>query len=420
MAFPQLFLEIGFTDGASTGTYMHLDDPARGLIGVGTLAPDAVWTDVTAYLSSFDLRRGSNRVTNPVIRYESGTASFALRNEDRRFDPTHLTGPYVAGGVTQVTPMRAARLRALWNGTYYDLWRGYADSWDLSYEGPNYSTCELTASDGFKVLAGHDRIAGVSQGAGEDTGARVDRTLDSTDWSDTDRVIAIGDSTLQATTLEGSALDEVFLAADSEIGELYVDGAGRVVFRNRHAILEDARSSTSQATFGDGGGSELPYYGLGIEYDDATLANLVNVTRVGGTVQTAQDTVSQGLYLTRSFERSDLLLETDTAAADYAGFIAALSKDPELRFETITIRPQADEANLFPEVLGREIGDRITIKLRPPGGGAVISRDVFIRGIQHSGSPLSWQTTWTLQSATRYDGFFIIGVGRLDQNALGF
>jgi len=421
MAFPQITLEIGFSAGASTSTYLHLDDVGRGIIGVAKLAPAEVWTDVTSYLSSFSVSRGSRRISSPVIRYESGTGTFTLRNEDRRFDPTYLSGPYVAAGVTQVTPMRAVRLRATYAGTTYDLWRGFADSWDINYDGPNWSECVLTCSDAFKVLAGYDRVAGASQGAGEDTGARIGRILDSIGWSATDRVLAVGDSTLQATDLSGGALDEAFLAADSEIGELYVDGGGRAVFRNRNAIFNDSRSATSNATFGDGGGAELPYYALSISYDDANLANLANVTRVGGTEQTQSNQASRDANLTRTFDRSDLLLQTDAAANDYAGFIVGLAANPELRFDQLTVRPQASEAALFPHVLGREIGDRITVKRRPPGGGT-ITRDVYIRGVQHTGTPDFWETAWALQSATRHDGFLIIGDasrGILDQNMLG-
>src|SRR6266496_6239787 len=71
------------------------------------------------------------------------------------------------------------------------------------------------------------------------------------------------------------------------------------------------------------------------------------------------------------------------------------SSDLELRFDTLTIKPMSDPNNLFPQVLGREIGDRIRIVRRPPGGGT-ITRDVFIRGIEHSvdARAREWVTTW--------------------------
>ncbi len=76
----------------------------------------------------------------------------------------------------------------------------------------------------------------------------------------------------QATTLEGDALDELQAVAESEIGELYVDGAGQVVFRNRRATLTEARSNTVQFTFGSTPGSPQPYIAR-LNTDDATLWN---------------------------------------------------------------------------------------------------------------------------------------------------
>src|SRR5260370_42504631 len=86
------------------------------------------------------------------------------------------------------------------------------------------------------------------------------------------------------------------LPADTEAGELYVDGAGRVVFRNRQAILTDSRSNTAQGAFGDGG-AELAYEDVDVAYDDASVANRVRIARVGGVQQTADDGASQAFNL---------------------------------------------------------------------------------------------------------------------------
>lgn len=418
---PTVTVELGFTVGAAVGTYLLLDDPARGLLDTATLAPDAVWTDVTAYVRSFTTSRQSSRTMGPYARYEAGTFTVVLDNSDRRFDPANLDGPYVAAGATQVTPMRAARIRAAWAGTTYDVVRGFADSWQITYSPPSYSEVTLTCSDGFKVLTNYTRVAVAPVGAGEDSGARVARVLTSAGWPAADRVVNTGSSTLQATDLSGAALAELQLVADTELGDLYIDGAGRVVFRSRHAVLTDARSVTAQAVFGPGGG-EHRYVTAVPDYDDTQLVNLVTAARVGGAVQTAQDTASQAVYLTRTLDRSDLLLQTDSEAAAWAGYLLYQSKDPELRFSSLVINPRTATADLYPQVLARQMGDRVTVKVTPPGGGAQIVRDVFIRGIEHAAAPLWWQTTWTLGSATKYS-FMILDsptLGALDGNALSY
>lgn len=419
--FPAVIVEIGFSAGADTGTSLTFDDVARGLFDTGTFAADVLWTDVTAYVLGFSTNRGSSRTQGPALQYDAGTASITLDNSDRRFDPTNLSGPYVSGGATQVTPMRAMRIRATWAGSTYDIWRGTADSWQIDYRPPNYSSVVVSGTDAFKVLAAYDRAAGGSVGAGETSGVRVGRILDSVVWSASDRIVDVGETTLQATTLDGNALSELQLVADTEIGELYIDGAGRVVFRGRHGIAEDARSNTSQATFGDGAG-ELPYADVTPDYDDTSLANYALITRVGGTEQTASDTTSRTTYLTHTYTRSDLIMQTDTEALSYAGYIVYVGKDPEFRFSELLVKPLRDSTNLFPQVLGREIGDRVTVKRRPPGGGSAISRDVFIRGIAHTVTPDTWQTQYQLQSATRYS-FLVLdsaNLGTFDSNALGY
>ena len=85
-----------------------------------------------------------------------------------------------------------------------------------------------------------------------------------------------------------------------------------------------------------------------------------------------------------------------------------VSLTEENRFDSITLTPLRDP-RLWPQVLGREIGDRITITRTPPGV-APVTKDVFIRGITHTvdASSNTWQTTWDLQSASRYTGFFIL------------
>jgi hypothetical protein len=420
---PTLIFEVGFVTGATTSDYLFLGDAQRGILDTNTLAPTDVVTDVTAYLHGVSTQRTSSRLAGPIVRYEAGQLSARLNNTDRRFDPTNLSGPYVSGGVTQVTPMRVVRLRATWNGVTYNVWSGFADSWLPGYyKGDRYADCSLVASDGFKVLANYDRPAVSAVGAGETTSARVSRILDSVSWSASDRFVNNGDTTVQATTLEGDGLTELQTVAETEIGELYMDEAGRAYFRGRHGLLEDTRSNTSQGMFGDSG-SELPYFDIVPSYDEDQLVNYVRITRVGGTEQTALDTASRDEFLIHTHESSSLLMQTDAAALDYAQYVIGFAKDPEYRFESLVINPSADPDNLFPQVLGRRIGDRITVRRRPPGGGT-IERDVFIVGVSHtiSASPQEWLTTWQLQSASK-TAYLLLDhatLGKLDSNRLAY
>jgi hypothetical protein len=432
---PELSIQVAFSVGADTGTLLHLDDPTRGKLDTGTLGDGTEAEPTFVELAdrfnedTARIERGSQRVDTPILRYETGSATVPLDNHDRALDPSNLDGPYVEDGDTQVTAMRAVRIRATWDNVVYELLRGTADVFNVAWKDPGHSITTLIASDAMKILAGIDRAAVPAVGADEDTGARINRILDSAGWGAEDRMVDEGDSLVQATTLAGDALAELQLVADTEIGELFVDGGGRVVFRHRNAILTDTRSNTSQGTFGDATG-ELPYKDLQIATDDATFFNEVRVTRAstgeGDTPveQTVDDTASQVRFYRRTFTPpAPPIVRTDTDAQAYAQWLLGVSSEPELRFTQMVLEPAVQPAELWPQALGRQIGDRITVKRRPPGGGDPIVMDCFIRGIVHEFGREEWLTTFTLQSAQRYGGFLVLDhetLGRLDENALAY
>lgn len=404
-------------EGVLDPTSMIFGDATSGKFGTGTFGGEAAFVDVTEYVRSGSISRGVSRQDGIYGRAEAGTAEVVLSNLDARFDPTNLSGPYVAAGASQVKPRRAWRIRA--GGV--DLWRGFADSWDLSYPlGGRDAICTLRGTDGTKVLAGYDPPA--TAGAVESTGARIARILDLAGWPAADRDLDVGDTTVQAASIAASAWTEILLTADTEIGEVYFDGAGRLVFRARSALWTEARSITSQATFGDGPG-ELHYTDVDLAHDDTQLVNVARIARVGGAEQIAEDLTSQAEYQRRSFDRNDLIHQTDDESADYAALVVATLAEGELRVDSITVDPRRDPTALYPHVLGRELGDRITVKRRAPGREAdPMVREVYIRGIAHTFGPDLWLTRWALQDASRMN-FLVLdnaSLGQLDDDRLGY
>ena len=99
------------------------------------------------------------------------------------------------------------------------------------------------------------------------------------------------------------------------------------MFRNRNAVLLDPRSATGQATFGsDVAAGELPYATVGIAYERPT-ANVVRSARAAeaALVQQALDTDSMFRYGWHIYDRSDLLMTTDDAAARHAAWLLEVS-----------------------------------------------------------------------------------------------
>lgn len=383
--WPQVIVEGGFAQVQPVqpaGTFL-LDDVANGLLDTNTLGSDVTWTDITAWVRSGSVSRPASRQQGPVYDYQVGTLSLVLNNKDGRFDPDNLAGPYVAAGVSELAPMVPVRVSAVWNGTRYYLFTGFADSWTddgQNYAG-RYAQLTLSASDGQKVLNGITLPATAPTGAGESTDDRVNRVLNAARWfTGTEmRTIYAGSSTVQAYAGGDTAWNLMKAAADSEAGELYVSGTGAVVFRGRQAILTDARSNSVQVTLGDrpesvqaGGTEEEPYAMAPHILDDATLANDIQATRTGGALQEAQDAASVSKYLfPRSYSRSDLILQNDADVLNWAEWVLYISSSAENRVESVTLSPLRDPADLWPHALGREIGDRIRLWRRPPEGSGI-------------------------------------------------
>lgn len=415
--------EVAFSSVAGGLGYLVLDDATLGKLDTGTLGTE-VYADVEAWFQGGTVKRGVSRFDGIYGRAEAGTMRIVLDNTDRRFDPTNLDGPYVAAGATQVKAGRAIRLRAIWANVTYDLFRGFVDEPRLTYIQRGPATTTLTATDGTAAVANFDQNAGATVGTGEDTGARINRILDNMGWPAVERNIAVGRTTVQGTDLSANAWAEIILTSDTELGEVYFDVDGRLTFRNRDALATDTRSNTSQATFGDANdGVELGFVDVELVADLTQTRNVIRAGRVGGVQQIAEDASSIAEYRRRTWQRSDLLHQTDTEVADYAAYVLALLKNNEVRISTLRVDPLADPDRLFPQVLGRKLGDRVTVKFTPPGGGTRISREVFIRGIDHAIGLDTWQTTFALQDATNKFQFFVLDhatLGRLDHNALSY
>jgi hypothetical protein len=257
---PTIIVEAALSPGnpvSGSGT-ITLDSAGFGLLDTDWLAGADSWVDISQWVLSFTISRDLTRVQGPLYQAQAGTASIVLNNSDGRFDPDNLSGPYVSSGVSQVHAMVPVRIRAVYNGISYSLFRGFADGWQepvITFAG-GVTNWTLNATDGFKALSNITLAPlGSPVGANEDAGARVNRILNSAGWYTGQgagaRLTDTGNSTLQATSYGDTALNLLQLATDCEIGRLYIDGSGAVVFRNRHELLTNPLSVTSQATFSD-------------------------------------------------------------------------------------------------------------------------------------------------------------------------
>lgn len=396
-SLPTLAVNIDTPSAAAGLGYLIVGDVSDGLVGTDKVAPDAVFVDDAASLRAMDIQRGSTSNTDALFHADTGTCTMVLNNRARAFDPLQHA---------DVRPNRATQVVATWNATDYDLFNGAIQSFDLTYPAQaRDAVTKAVAADGIRVLVDQQ----VDDFPQQLSGHRVDYLLSLSGWPATARDLADGYTVMPEHVGTVSAWSAATEAADSEWGEVYVAADGTFVFRDRQAIGTETRSTVSQATFGDGGGSELSYSDVQIAYDTAQIRNDVVLTyNEAGDVARAADGTSINRYGYRQYALQ-VSMASAAMAQNYAAWLLALYKDPLIRVSSLTIKPARHPDVLFPQVLGRELGDRITVKLTPPGGGSRITRDAIIRGISHSVTPSDWTTVWTFQDVSNIPSPFIVG-----------
>ena len=371
----------------------------RLAFGENMMAAAPSWTDVSGLALDFSIRRGRQ---HELDRIEAGEATVTLRNMAGDFWPLNAAGAYY----DNVRPLVRLNIRATYSAVTYDLFTGFVESWRHSFlPGSANAIVTLTAVDGMKALARYElNNAGY---AAEAAGTRIGNALDSLGWPAADRSLNAGQTVVIATgaLADQGALGHVQDVLDTELGLLFVAGNNYMTYHDRHARLK-GDYLTSQATYGDDS-PELPYQGFLPEHDDQRIINDVRATRSGGTEQTASDATSQGRYGTRTEDRTGLLHSTDNEVLDYANYRLSRWKEPDFRLRSLTIKPQRQEADEFPDVLGFDLGTRITVRLDL----ASVNHDYHIEGIEHraNGSNNFWETTWWLTPAA-VQQYWLVGV----------
>lgn len=356
-----------------------------------TVDDEPVWTDVTDYVQVVSTRTGRSY---ELDRPETGSFTVELENRDRRFEPGYQGSPYWPN----VTPGREIRVRATWLGTVYDLARGRIEAWPVRWGVGADVIVSVTAVDGFELLARNDVVS--VEAPKEWTGQRIARLLDAAGWPADRRALDLGLSYVQPQTLEGvNVLEKVLAVADTELGFVFVDGAGRVRFLDR-----SVRSAVASATFTLGDDedeiSELPYDDAPLEYGLDKVFTEVPVTRDGGFQQRA---VSADALLEQQGRRvmpaRTGLWTADVVALAVAEYLLERHEEPRIRFTSAVLDP-VPHPSLWPAVLGGQIGDVVRVNRRPAGGGSATVQDCLIEGIAHGfGMDRRWRTVWQLAAA---------------------
>lgn len=224
-------------------------------------------------------------------------------------------------------------------------------------------------------------------------------------WRSLDAGNALMQAVAQADDVSSTPLQMIRDAETTEPGFFYFDGRGYACFRDRRS----RPLAASQATFCD----THNLSGGRILFDSATtrrsaVVNDARATRLGGTLQEATDTASQGKLLTRSKDYSTQHLD-DARALEYAQWVVNQKKDSLEVIESLTLRPGTDSPTWL-QILSRELNDRITVVRTPPGGGAAVTEDYFIDSLTINWGPgPDASCTWRLSRADQTN-YWLAGV----------
>lgn len=415
MATPAtLGVEINFSNGASFGTVLLLDDPSTPL-DTGVLGDAAtVIADVSNQTQSVQIRRGYNRIAD---NFNTGTASVVIVDETGAFNPDNTSSPYYG----LLTPLRKIRISGTYNSVKYYVFSGYIQS--FRYQAPNGTELAkvfIDAVDG-QALLNLSTVTTVPGSGVQDSGARINAILDAIAWPSSMRSVQTGASTLQADPGGNrSALDAILTVDDSELGAFYFDELGQATFINR-TNLATAITGVPTIFTDDGLGTDISYQDVQFNLDDTQLVNYVSVQRVNGTAQIAFDQSSIDAYFQRTRLRQNLLMQTDEEAYDQANTFLFSRKDSEMRIDAVVLDCSDNtESERIEAALSIDFFAPIRVTRELPGGA--VTRKLLVQGIQHNITQFSWVTT--LETALpQISNVFILDspdYGVLDQNALSY
>ena len=396
-ATPKVQIRLG--PGASFGAVLELGSPLNGILGTNILGTaTAQFADVTSTTQYIGIRHGRDRIFE---EYVAGQATIQFLDFNGDWNPENAASPYFG----QIKPMRQVLITADYLGTDYPLFAGYITSWDWQWadQSVDYATVTINADDGFRLLA-LANIENVTGAANKDLpGERIEQILDEIDWPADMREIDLGDTDLENDpgTLR-TALEALQTVENSELGVLFMNHSGKVTFYDRANL---AAKAAGTATVFDDDGTDIAYQDLDINLDDTELANVVTFTRHGGSPQTAFDLDSIDEYFTRTFERSELVMETNALALARATQVLNYRKQVRLRVDSITLDCSSPSNRVLP-ALTLDIGDPIIVN-RQMAGGTDLALRITVQGHSHNITPERWTTTFT--TAYPLSTAFILG-----------
>ena len=412
MAVPTINAVINFSTGPSFAQAIIL---GTGILDVNILGDSAAFiVDVSDQINYIQTSRGRNAL---VDQFQTGQLTLRIVDQNGDFNPTNPLGPYYE----LLTPMKKVQISATYGATTYSLFSGFITSYVNTQpkDATEVAYTTIQAVDAFRLAqnAQVSTITGAS--AGNLSGTRINQILDQIDWPATMRDVDAGLTTLQADPgTARTSLGAMQTVADSEYGALYVNTDGEFVFQDR-AVTAGSIGGTV-TTFNDNG-TGIAYANAMWKLDDNLIFNSAQVSRIGGSPQTAINQASIDKYFIHSYNLQDLLMQTDAVALDYAQAYVASRAETQVRCDGIELDLYTDNYNSgIIAALELNFFDPIRIVTTQPGG-STLDNTLQIFGVATTITPNSFRVFFTTLEPV-IDALILNNniYGTLDYNVLSY
>lgn len=372
-------------------------------------------------------------------QFRAGTFSSWVDNTGRDFDTTNEASDF-AGALKARRQLRF-RMHAGRPGSptspIKTKFRGFSHGFPRRYgEANTFSWVQLEASDGSRIFQQSNltegvftldddvlgildvgRLAGDGDIDGQElSGVRVESLADVARWPVSLRAIDPGLILVGEQTAR-SGLEALQQVSEAEDGATYFREDGTLEHLDRLYPWTRERSAVSQITIGPG--QPVGYVDIdGIGPGDARLRNDVRRSGLSGNERSATDLGSVDEYGWATDGPSSVIAVNDDDVDGIVQSRILRYAVPLERIESITI-DVIDEAHLL-EVLERQVLDRITVLVAPPGGGPYDPMPVIVQGIDLNLTPGQLQASYRLGPVPTVDLFTLDDdlLGLLDDEAL--
>jgi hypothetical protein len=331
--------------------------------------------DITEKVTNIRVSRGRKQ---PIDAFGAGTMIVSMQQTeiDRSLDPFNTSSIYFNTDENQpgLGPLRPIRLSR--EGEF--LFVGKVTGYQQQYVLGGLTQYVVSAADNIYTLAQAALAQTVT--SVETSAARLSAVLALIPYNGATNITAAPVATLGDFTIsEGTNANEYAnRIQQAEQGRIFCDRENTLTMQPRIGTTLDAPTATFNDT-----GTETPYSGLGVEYDQQLVINTAIVEiESGGTPQTATDPTSIAEYFVQSIAITDSLLSADAGAATLASYL--LEGEPTARFNSISTT-FASLTTLQKDTLAPiDIGDTVQItKTYTSGTPLTKTQDLAVEGVDH-------------------------------------